>query len=121
MRGCTPTCSTPRNRIPGSACFRAPTSPACRATASRCSVYWRAMRILALAVVALPCAAAAEPMQVGGWFGPRVYSTDSTLGYIDNAPQHPVLSDAVELGGRIGRSFYYPWLVPEAELAIAPT
>jgi outer membrane protein OmpA-like peptidoglycan-associated protein len=81
------------------------------------------MRLIALAVVLTGAArlAGAEPMQVGGWFGPRVYSTDSTLGYIDNAPQHPVLSDAVELGGRIGRSFYYPWLFPEAELAIAPT
>jgi outer membrane protein OmpA-like peptidoglycan-associated protein len=73
---------------------------------------------LAVALIAGP--SAAEPTEIGGWFGPRVYSTDSLLGYIDEAPKHPMLSNAVELGARIARPFF-PWFVPELELAIAPT
>ena len=29
-----------------------------------------------------PAPTAAEPTQIGGWFGPRVFSSDSKLGYI---------------------------------------
>jgi outer membrane protein OmpA-like peptidoglycan-associated protein len=78
------------------------------------------VRLLALALLLLPRAVAADPIEIGGWFGPRLFSTDSELGYIDNAPHHPMLSSSVELGGRIGRPLL-PWLVPEAELAIVPT
>src|SRR5882757_2854031 len=78
------------------------------------------VRLLALAIVLLPRAVAAEPTEIGGWFGPRIFSTDSELGYIDNAPKHPMLSSNVELGARIGMPFL-PWLVPEAELAVVPT
>ena len=78
------------------------------------------VRLLALAVMLLPRAVAAEPTEIGGWFGPRLFSTDSDLGYIDNAPHHPMLSSSVELGARVAHSFL-PWLVPEAELAIVPT
>jgi len=72
----------------------------------------------AIAAVAAPVAA--EPTEVGGWFGPRLFSSSSRLGYIEGAPAHPVLQNAMQLGGRIGRPFL-PWLVPELELAIAPT
>jgi OOP family OmpA-OmpF porin len=64
--------------------------------------------------------AAAEPTQLGAWFGPRIFSTDSLLGYIDNAPGHPVLQNSVELGLRVARPFF-PWLVPELEVGIVPT
>ena len=64
--------------------------------------------------------AAADRTQVGVWFGPRVYSSDSLLGYIEEAPKHPMLENAISFGVRIGRPFL-PWLVPELELAMSPT
>jgi len=63
---------------------------------------------------------AADPTLVGGWFGPRLFSASSRLGYIDDAPAHPVLENGMELGARVARPFL-PWLVPELELAISPT
>src|SRR5262249_36530494 len=77
----------------------------------------------ALAMVATLAAAPASvsaEVQVGGWLGPRVYSSDSLLGYIDNAPLHPVLDNGITFGGRIARRFFFPWLFPEFELALAP-
>jgi OOP family OmpA-OmpF porin len=79
-----------------------------------------ALGALALAPSAVPSAAAAEPTQIGAWFGPRLFSSSSRLGYIDNAPAHPELQNGMELGGRVARPFL-PWLVPELELAISPT
>jgi OmpA-OmpF porin, OOP family len=71
-----------------------------------------------LLIVCTSLPAAADPYQVGGWFGPRVYSKDSSLGYIDDAPFHPMLQGTMALGGRIARPLY-PWLVPELELALS--
>ena len=64
--------------------------------------------------------AAAEPTEIGAWFGPRLFSSSSRLGYIDGAPAHPVLENGMEFGARVARPFL-PWLVPELELAISPT
>lgn len=63
---------------------------------------------------------AADATQLGAWFGPRVYSSDSSLGYIDDAPFHPVLQNTIAFGIRVARPFF-PWLVPELELAVGPT
>ncbi|HWU86776.1 MAG TPA: OmpA family protein [Kofleriaceae bacterium] len=71
-----------------------------------------------LALLAAP--AAAEPTQIGGWFGPRIFSSDSTLGYLPDATVHPSLSSTIAFGGRVAHPVY-PWLVPELELAFAPT
>ncbi|MBA3541084.1 MAG: OmpA family protein [Deltaproteobacteria bacterium] len=77
--------------------------------------------IVTEAVVGLwPATAAADTTQLGLWFGPRVYSDDSRLGYIPDAPFHPTLNNAIEFGVRVARPFL-PWLVPELELAMAPT
>ncbi len=73
---------------------------------------------VALAFTTSP--AAAEPTEIGAWFGPRLFNGDSLLGYIDDAPFHPVLESAIEFGARIARPFF-PWLVPELELAMSPT
>jgi OOP family OmpA-OmpF porin len=70
------------------------------------------------AVASVP--AVADPTELGGWFGPRLFSSSSRLGYIEDAPAHPVLENGMELGGRIARPFL-PWLVPELELALSPT
>jgi OOP family OmpA-OmpF porin len=71
-------------------------------------------------VAAVSSQAAADPTQLGGWFGPRLFSSSSRLGYIDDAPAHPALQNGMELGARVARPFL-PWLVPEVELAISPT
>jgi outer membrane protein OmpA-like peptidoglycan-associated protein len=72
----------------------------------------------ACAVCAPGVAAADDGLAIGGWLGPRFYSDDSTLGYIDGAPQHPALGNGMMIGFRIG----YPiaaWFVPEIELPFA--
>jgi outer membrane protein OmpA-like peptidoglycan-associated protein len=74
-----------------------------------------------LALLLVPAAAAAEPTQLGAFFGPRIFSGSSTLGYIDDAPAHPMLHNSVELGIRAAKQFGFPWLYPEFELAFAPT
>src|SRR3954465_4173536 len=75
---------------------------------------WAALATFAAA----PFPAAAEPLQVGGWFGPRLFSSNSQLGYIDDAPAHPELQNATEFGGRVARPFL-PWLLPEFELPVS--
>jgi outer membrane protein OmpA-like peptidoglycan-associated protein len=64
--------------------------------------------------------AQADTTQLGAWFGPRLFTEDSQLGYIDDAPEHPALENAFSFGLRVARPFL-PWLVPELELAMAPT
>jgi OOP family OmpA-OmpF porin len=74
-------------------------------------------------VVLAPAVAAAddEGAIIGGWFGPRFFNGNSELGYRDTAPDHPQLDNSIELGARIGHTFFVPWLIPEFELAFAPT
>ena len=74
--------------------------------------------LFTIAAVASP--ATAEPTQLGAYFGPRVYSSDSRLGYIEGAPGHPAIENGIQIGARVARPFF-PWLVPELELTFAPT
>src|SRR5262249_10907617 len=94
-----------------------------RTTMPRC-VYWSAMHRLwwvALATIAIASsAAAAAPPEIGGWFGPRVFSASSGLGYLDDAPAHPVLQNGIAFGGRVARPFL-PWLILDLELSLVPT
>jgi OOP family OmpA-OmpF porin len=84
-------------------------------------------RLVVLALVLVPSLAAAEPdsdlehFEVGGFLGPRFFSQVSALGYIDDAPGHPMLENSVEFGARVSHPFMVPWLNPELELAISPT
>jgi OOP family OmpA-OmpF porin len=78
--------------------------------------WWVAPALIAIA--ASP--ADADPTAIGGWFGPRLFSSSSRLGYIDDAPAHPELQNGMVFGGRVARPFL-PWLVPELELALSPT
>jgi len=80
---------------------------------------------LALGILALGASpVAADATQLGAFFGPRIYSDNALLGYIDDQPgapaPHPDLENAVEVGLRIARPFF-AWFVPELELAFAPT
>jgi outer membrane protein OmpA-like peptidoglycan-associated protein len=79
------------------------------------------MRRVALGLLLVPAVAAADPTQLGAFFGPRIFSGNSTLGYIDDAPAHPMLHNSIELGVRAARQFGFPWLYPEVELGFAPT
>src|SRR5579864_8479713 len=79
-------------------------------------LWWVAPLLIALGVSS---PVAAEPIQLGAWFGPRLFAS-SRLGYIDDAPAHPELQNAMEFGGRVARPML-PWLVPELELAMSPT
>jgi len=72
------------------------------------------------ATISLASPAEADSTELGAWFGPRVFSKDSLLGYIEEAPYHPMLENAFTFGVRVGRPFL-PWLVPELELAMSPT
>jgi outer membrane protein OmpA-like peptidoglycan-associated protein len=80
---------------------------------------------LGLALLLFPATAAAEGedgyLQLGGFFGPRVFSESSLLGYNYDQPGHPDLRNMIGLGLRAGRQFALPWFVPEAELVFVPT
>ncbi len=72
------------------------------------------------ATIASTTPALADPTQIGAFFGPRLYSDDSRLGYIEDAPQHVMLDNAISFGARIAKPFF-PFFVPELELAMAST
>ncbi len=69
-------------------------------------------------VSAAPAAAEPRHLQVGGWFGPRVFSNDSLLGYIPDQP-YLGLANSMTLGPRIAYPLL-PYLVPELELGFSP-
>lgn len=62
-----------------------------------------------------------DHIQLGGFFGPRIFSNDGLLGYNYEEPFHPDLVNSVGLGVRAARPFFFPWLLPEAELVVVPT
>lgn len=77
------------------------------------------MRAL-IAVLATTGIASAEPVQLGGFVGGRLFSDDSRLGFVPESRGHPSLDANVAYGVRVA----YPalrWLVPELELAFART
>lgn len=80
----------------------------------------RASRVALATIVLGSGLASADSTQLGLFFGPRVFSDDSKLGYIEDAPAHPTLNNGIQLGLRVGRPFL-PWLVPELEIGFAPT
>ena len=77
------------------------------------------MRRVTLAVFGLALlvskAASAEDeddyVQLGGFFGPRIFSSAGLLGYNYNQPGHPDLVNSIGLGFRIGKPFLRPWFV----------
>lgn len=81
---------------------------------------------LGLVLALVPTAATADPgeddyLQLGGFFGPRVFSESSLLGYNYDQPGHPDLESSIGFGVRIGKPFLVPYFVPEAELIVVPT
>ena len=80
----------------------------------------RVTRIALATIVLGSGVAGADSTQLGLFFGPRVFSDDSRLGYIEENPAHPSLDNGIEFGLRVARPFL-PFLVPEIELGMAPT
>ena len=75
---------------------------------------------------AAPSLAAAEEefddhLQLGGFFGPRIFSNDALLGWNPDAPAHPDLVNSIGLGVRAARPFFFMWFLPEVELMVVPT
>src|SRR5688572_29199871 len=85
----------------------------------------RVTLVAALGLALAPTIAAADEeddhIQLGGFFGPRIFSNDGLLGYNYEEPYHPDLVNSIGLGVRIARPFMLPWLLPEAELVVVPT
>ncbi len=74
---------------------------------------------LTLAVCAIsPSPVAAEPIEIGGFLGPRRFADDVVLGA--DGQGMTSLGASVVLGPRIAYPLL-PWLVPELELALSPT
>jgi outer membrane protein OmpA-like peptidoglycan-associated protein len=78
-------------------------------------LWWVALAGIAAAAAPV----AADPTELGGWFGPRLFSASSRLGYVEDAQAQAALQNTMQLGARVARPFL-PWLVPELELVIAP-
>jgi outer membrane protein OmpA-like peptidoglycan-associated protein len=80
---------------------------------------------LAVSLLLVPAVAAAddedEYLQLGGFFGPRIFSSSSLLGYNYDQPGHPDLVNSIGLGIRAGKPFFASWFLPEAELIVVPT
>ncbi len=70
-----------------------------------------------LALTFAPAPVAAEPVEVGAMFGPRLFADDSILG--DHETFDGSLRNGIVLGGRVARPIT-PWLVPEVELVLSP-
>jgi OOP family OmpA-OmpF porin len=70
-----------------------------------------------IGVASAPSNVQAEPIEVGGMLGPRLFADDSILGDAEMAPTS--LGDSLLLGVRAARPIT-PWLVPEIELGISP-
>src|SRR5512141_3258443 len=82
---------------------------------------WLAVLLAAAPLTVASTRAEAEPTEIGGFFGPRIFSDNSALGYLPDASFHPSLSNSVGLGGRIAKPFGFPWFLPEFELMVVPT
>jgi outer membrane protein OmpA-like peptidoglycan-associated protein len=83
--------------------------------ASSASRTWAAAAALAAGLGAAR-SAAADPYQLGGFFGPRFFSGDSELGRTDEF--RTTLQTTVAFGPRLARPLL-EWLVPELELPMA--
>lgn len=77
----------------------------------------RAVLLSALGLGAAAAPAAAEPLELGGFFGPRRFADDVILG--GDGEGMTSLAGSVVLGPRIAKPIV-PWFVPEFELAISP-
>lgn len=76
---------------------------------------------IAVALAALSSTAHADRTQLGGFVGPRFYSSDAFLGYLEDENFHPHLRPGPSFGARIARQFGLPYFVPELEFVFVPT
>jgi OOP family OmpA-OmpF porin len=77
--------------------------------------------LVAGAALTTPAApATSEPLRVGAWLGPRIFSDDSELGRVGPDAASPSIANSMALGGRLGLALPRA-LTAEVELAFAPT
>jgi len=76
----------------------------------------RALSVIAL-IAATGSAAAADPLELGGFFGPRRFADDVVLG--SKGEGETYLSSSVVLGPRLSASIT-SWFTGELELAVSP-
>ncbi len=76
---------------------------------------------IAVALASTSSMAHADPTQVGAFVGPRFFSDDSYLGYLENEEFHPNLRPGPSFGLRVAKPFGIRWFSPELELAFVPT
>jgi outer membrane protein OmpA-like peptidoglycan-associated protein len=74
--------------------------------------------IVVLGLVGIAAPARADRFYLGGFFGPRVFSSDAQLGNVVGVED--TLSASVAIGARVSRPLL-SWLVIEAELPISTT
>jgi outer membrane protein OmpA-like peptidoglycan-associated protein len=74
-----------------------------------------------LVLAAIPSSAAADPTAVGAFLGPRAFSSDAALGFLEDETFHPNLNSTIGYGLRIAKPFGFEWLYPELEVAVVPT
>jgi outer membrane protein OmpA-like peptidoglycan-associated protein len=72
--------------------------------------------IITLLPIAAPRRATAEPLELGGFFGPRFFSDDAEIGAKDDF--RTTLETGFTVGPRLARSIL-PWLTPEIELPLS--
>src|SRR5438132_8243441 len=78
---------------------------------------WAGLAVLSAALT-WSASSHADRFELGGFFGPRVFSKDAQLGNVVGVED--TLSSGVTIGGRISRPLLR-WLAIEAELPIATT
>ena len=76
---------------------------------------------IAVALASTSSIAHADPTQLGAFVGPRFFSSDSYLGYLENEEFHPNLRPGPGFGLRAAKPFGFAWLSPELELVVVPT
>jgi outer membrane protein OmpA-like peptidoglycan-associated protein len=82
---------------------------------------WLTVALATTSAVGHSTVAHADRTQVGGFVGPRFFSSDTYLGYLEYEKYHPNLRNSVELGARVAKPFGFRWLNPELEFVVVPT
>jgi outer membrane protein OmpA-like peptidoglycan-associated protein len=76
---------------------------------------------LGVLLTALPRIAVADPTHLGAFVGPRAFSDNALLGYLQAEDFHPHMESTIGWGLRVSKPFIFTWFYPELELMFVPT
>jgi len=65
-----------------------------------------------LVLAAIPSSAAADPTAVGAFLGPRAFSSDAALGFLEDAVFHPNLTSTIGYGLPVAKPSGVSWPYP---------